>query len=105
MCNEQAVIDALIAKKGLSWQDGDSTADANATNAARSVMARLQNISGAPAPLNFERPDLLDLAVEAAWYTMEGQWPQFRMDYLAELNMLRLREGFRLGQEEADGFP
>lgn len=86
----------MFAQNGRNWEMTPEDIQA-ADNAIDTALERLGKTAGGDR-LTVDNADYFDLAANAAWYILNGRWPEFEQNYSGDLLILRLREAFGCGK-------
>ena len=93
---EFVVYQAVLNRMNITWEPDQTTAQ-NVKNAIEEAQSYLADRSGNP-DLQFDGAKRA-LLITCAQYILYSKLADFAADYQSELETLRLREGFRCGEE------
>lgn len=94
------IYNRALNRMGYTWELDEDQAT-NVRNAIEEAEALLRGRAGNPN-LDLTSPEYRSLLIECAWYLVNNRRADFLVDYLGEINTMRLAEGFGCGTEEQE---
>lgn len=89
-----------LNRMNYTW-DLDEAQAQNVWDAIEEAEALLRAKTGNPT-LDLTGPEYRGLLIECAWYLVNNRRADFLEDYLGDINIMRLAEGFGCGSEEQE---